>query len=393
MYSSQFWLLCISNFLFCSSFQMMIPELPDYLSNMGGKQYLGLIIALFTFTAGFSRPFSGKITDTIGRVPVMAFGSLVCFLCGFAYPFLTTVYGFLFLRFIHGFSTGTKPTATAAYVVDIIPAERRGEAVGTLGIFTATGMSFGPTIGSFIANNFGMNPMFYTSSVFALLSILILVQMKETLPNKKKFSFKLLKLSKNEIFEKAVFPPFLVNLLLCFSAGAVITLAPDLSKSLGIPNKGLFFTVYTIASLLIRLLASKTSDKYGRVPVLMASSMILVVAMVVLALANTPFLFFTAAILFGLPYGMGSPTITAWTADLSNENNRGKAMATMYIALEAGIGIGAYFSGWIYQGDISKMVWAFYLSAILAMAAVIYMWFYWKKSLKSLVNVDRQLSN
>ena len=67
---------------------MLIPELPAYLSAMGGANYKGLIIALFTLTAGLSRPFSGKLTDTIGRVPVMAVGSLVCFVCGFLYPVL-----------------------------------------------------------------------------------------------------------------------------------------------------------------------------------------------------------------------------------------------------------------------------------------------------------------
>jgi MFS family permease len=292
---------------------------------------------------------------------------------------MTTVYGFLFLRLIHGFSTGTKPTATAAYVVDIIPADRRGEAAGTLGLFTATGMSIGPTIGSLIADNFGMNPMFYTSSALALLSILILVQMKETLPIKQRFSPKLFILSRKELFEKAVFAPFFVNLLLSFSSGAAITLAPDLSKSLGIGNKGLFFTVYTISSLIIRFSTNKFSDKYGRVPILFISASILAVAMTILGFANTPFLFFLASVLFGMAWGMNSPTITAWTADLSNEENRGRSMATMYIALEAGIGIGAYFSGWIYQGDISKMAWAFYLSAFLAVAAVFYMWYYSSK--------------
>ena len=60
---------------------MLIPELPDYLTSLGGEEYKGLIISLFTLTAGFSRPFSGRLTDRIGRVPVMAFGSLVCFVC------------------------------------------------------------------------------------------------------------------------------------------------------------------------------------------------------------------------------------------------------------------------------------------------------------------------
>ena len=111
-FNFQFGLLCVSNFLFSASFNMMIPELPDYLTKLGGAEYKGLIIALFTLMAGISRPFSGKLTDTIGRVPVMIFGSLVCVVCSLLYPVLTSVAGFLLLRFFHGFSTGFKPTAT-----------------------------------------------------------------------------------------------------------------------------------------------------------------------------------------------------------------------------------------------------------------------------------------
>ena len=84
-------------------------------------------------TAGISRPFSGKLTGTVGRVPVKAVGSIVCFVCGFLYPVLSRVAGFLFLRLIHGFSTGFKPTATAAYVADIIPRERWGKPLACMG--------------------------------------------------------------------------------------------------------------------------------------------------------------------------------------------------------------------------------------------------------------------
>ena len=198
----QFWLLCLSNFFFTASFQMLLPELPAYLAAMGGQKQIGLIIALFTLTAGLSRPFSGKIADSVGRIPVMAFGSIVCFICGFFYPLVVTVNAFLVLRFFHGFSTGTKPTATAAYVADIVPENRRGQAAGLLGIFTAIGFSIGPALGSFLTDAWGINYLFYTSSIFAILSILILVNMKETLPKAQKlpFSFKLFKINMDDIF-------------------------------------------------------------------------------------------------------------------------------------------------------------------------------------------------
>ena len=372
LYTLSFWLLSTSNFLFSASFSMMIPELPDYLTGLGGREYIGLIIAFFTLTAGLSRPFSGKVTDTVGRVPVMAFGSIVCFVCGFLYPYLLTVWGFLILRLIHGFSTGTKPTATAAYVADVVPASRRGEAMGTLGLFTAMGMSLGPAIGSWLAHAFSMNVMFWTSSAFALLSIGILLRMPETLVNTQPFRFGLLKLKKEEIFDRQALPPFIVLLLQSVGYGVVVTLISTLSTSLGITNKGLFFTVYTLG---VRLVFSRTSDRYGRVPVLIFSTALLAVSMALLIVAQTPFIFWTAALLYGFASGMNSPTVQAWTADLADEATRGRAMATMYIALEAGIGLGALGSGWLLNhidGDAGITA-SFAMSALLALVATGYL--------------------
>jgi len=380
IYTLQFWLLCVSNFLFSASFQMMLPELPDYLAAMGGQAYIGWIIALFTLTAGISRPFSGKLTDSIGRIPVMAFGSLVCCVCSLFYPFIHVVGAFLWLRLIHGMSTGTKPTATAAYVADIIPADRRGEATGMLGIFTATGMSLGPTIGSYLTIWFGINSMFYVSSALSLLSIVILLNMQETLIARKPFSIKLFRIGWVDVFEPRVLSTFLVMFLVSFSSGVVITLAPDLSKALRVGNKGLFFTIYTVSSLVVRVFASKSSDVYGRVPVLMISCGILAAGMAVLGWSQTQLGFWLSAILFGISWGLNTPALTAWTVDLSHPNYRGRALATMYIALEAGIGIGAWWSGWYYSGQLANMAFTFYVSAFLALISLGYLTWCWRKA-------------
>ncbi|MFM6948210.1 MAG: MFS transporter [Aquirufa sp.] len=373
IYTISFWLLCLSNFLFSASFSMIIPELPDYLASLGGKEYIGYTIALFTLTAGLSRPFSGKLTDHIGRVPIMAFGSIVCFIIGGLYPLIHTVQGFLFLRLIHGMSTGTKPTATAAYVADIIPENRRGEAQGSLGIFTATGMSIGPAIGSFLAAKFGLDMMFWISSLFALASIAILMRLKETLPKsmKSKFSLKLFKIGWSDVFEPKVLPVFWIMLLISFASGVVVTLLPDTSKNIGWTNKGLYFTIYTIASIGVRFFFSKLSDNIGRIPVIQYSSLLLAISMFILVLQPNTYTLVISAILFGIAWGFNTPTLAAWTNDLGHSNHMGRAMATMYIALEMGIGLGAYIAGFIYQGKSSNIPVPFFISGMLALFAFI----------------------
>ncbi len=367
---------------------MMLPELPGYLTKMGGAEYKGLIIALFTLMAAISRPFSGKLTDTVGRVPVMIFGSLVCVICSLMYPVLTTVSGFLFLRFIHGFSTGFKPTATSAYGADVVHESRRGEALGALAIGYSLGSSVGPLLGSYLVMRFSYNTMFYVSSLCALGSVAILYNIKETLKQKQKFSFRLLKIKKEEIFDKTAIKPAIIMLLLCFPIGCVLTLSPELSSSVGIKNKGFYYAVYTVSSLVIRLIAGKSSDKYGRVVVLIGTSLVQMIAFILLAFAHTFMMVLISAIVFGLAIGMNGPTIMAWAVDRCQPEHRGRAVASVYIALELGIGGGAIFSAWIFNNRMENMVYAFLSPAVLALLSMSLL-LLWKRKQK---RIDAQQS-
>ncbi|MDZ7649381.1 MAG: MFS transporter [Cytophagales bacterium] len=91
----------------------------------------------------------------------MIFGAAVCLVCSLFYPIVTTLAGFFLLRLVHGFSTGFTPTGTTAYLADIVPTHKRGEAMGLLGTATAVGMAGGPALGGLIANQFGLDFMFY----------------------------------------------------------------------------------------------------------------------------------------------------------------------------------------------------------------------------------------
>lgn len=371
----QFWLLCASSFLFFSSFNMIIPELPNFLTQLGGAEYKGFIISLFTLTAGLSRPFSGKLADTIGRIPIMIIGAGVCFVIGFAYPMVSSVAGFFFLRLLHGFSTGFKPTGTSAYVADIVPLERRGEAMGVLGVFGSLGIAAGPAVGGFVAANYSLDIMFYTSSFSAILSVLILMGMKETLPDKQRFQWHQLYIPRHEILEPKVMAPSIIMLLSAYSFGVVLTIVPDFSDFLGVPNRGYFFASFTAASILVRIVAGKLSDKFGRTQVLRFSTLLVMVSMFLVGTSqnSTTFLLFGA--ILGLAAGMNSPTIFAWTIDLSDPLRRGRAMATMYISMEVGIGLGAVISGFLFGNIVDRIPMTFYVGAILAGCAFLYLEF------------------
>ena len=374
-YSAQFWLLCLSSFFFFGSFNMMLPELPEFLTNLGGAKFKGLIISLFTLTAMISRPFSGKLADKIGRIPVMIFGSMVCLICSLFYPALTSMYGFFMLRFFHGFSAGFAPTGFTAYIADIVNVEKRGEAMGLLGTFSTLGMAGSPAIGGWISYHYSLDAMFYCSSFFGLLAVLVFIGVKETLPNKERFHRNHLKISKIDLYEPKVLVPCVVMVLSTYSFGSMLTLIPDLSKELGLVNKGIVFTVFTLSSVAIRIIAGRMSDHYGRKAVLKVSTTLIGTSMIITGLASELWILWTGGVLFGMAYGMNSPTLFAWVTDLSNDSNRGRAFGSLYIALELGIGLGAIVSGFTYSNNPGNFLLAFGTGGTLAFLALTYLIF------------------
>jgi MFS family permease len=372
-YSAQFWLLCLSSFFFFGSFNMILPELPDFLTNLGGADYKGLILSLFTLTAMVSRPFSGKLADKVGRIPVMIFGSVVCVICSLIYPALTSIYGFFVLRLFHGFSTGFTPTGLTAYIADIIPAERRGEAMGLLSTFNTLGMASSPAIGGWIVYHYSPNALFYCSSFFGLVAVLIFISVKETLAYKEPFHRNHLKLKKADLFERSVIIPCVIMVLSSYSFGALVTLIPDLSTNLGMKNKGAIFSGFAFASVLVRIAAGKISDKYGRRSVLYFSTLLIGSAMLLVGFATEQWMLWAGGILYGMAYGTNSPTLFAWVTDLSNENNKGRAFGSLYISLEFGIMIGALISGFLFAWQPANFILPFGTAAVIACLSFVYL--------------------
>jgi len=355
------------------SFNLIIPELNQFITNLGGENQKGLIISLFTISAGISRPFSGKLSDKIGRKKVMIFGIIVCFIISMLYPLTLSVLFFLILRFLHGFSAGFTPTGATALITDILPANKRGQGMGIWGTFISLGIGIGYSLGSIIYENFGMNNLFFISAATAAISAVLFLQVKETLPEPKKFQFNFLKIKWKDIFEPTVLPAAMVMFLTAPASGIIFVLTPDMSEYLGINNKGWFFGIYVISTITIRLFTGKLSDTIGRRKTLLIGTSILVISMYLIGSSTTVTEYTTAALIFGIATGISSPTIFAWTADLSPTHRRGVGSGTMFIALEFGIMAGSMSTMYTYDNTKNTLFIGFSIGIVLAMIAILYL--------------------
>ncbi|MBM7097358.1 MFS transporter [Bacillus sp. H-16] len=173
-----FLLLMINMFVVMMGIGLVIPILPYYVESFGaGSIELGMLIALFAFMQFLLAPFWGKLSDKIGRKPLIAIGMFGFAAAEFIFAFATQMWMLYLSRMIAGtFGAAVMPTAMA-YVADTTTEERRSKGMGLLGMAMALGIVFGPGIGGWLAEISLATPFLFAgiaASIAGLFSILFL---------------------------------------------------------------------------------------------------------------------------------------------------------------------------------------------------------------------------
>lgn len=366
-------MMCLGSVVFCASFQMVIPNMPDYIESLGGGRFKGYHISLFALMALISRPFSGILTDRIGRIPVLMFGAGISFATGLGYLFAFSYWMVLFIRFLHGMSTGFTPTGATAYTGDLAPSSRRGIAMGIVGMSNNLGMAIGPILGGYIFNQWGYDWIWIVSSAIGILALLIFKTLPETAENTHRFKMSSLKIKLKDFYEPKVYGPFIVVFAASFAFGAFLTIASEHSKLLSIKNLGVAFTIMTVSSIFTRLYVAHLSDIYGRVWVLRISLTLLALTIYLTSLVTETWQYLTIVGIWGLCQGAGSPTLFAWTTDKADEKYMGRAYATVFIGLETGIILGGALTG-ICQNLTPNIMPVYWFTSIVVAASAVFVW-------------------
>ncbi len=341
-------------FFFMLSFNLILPEMNGFISSLGGSEVKGSIIFLFSIAAGLSRPFAGKLADLIGRKRSVYIGLAIAIIASLSYAWVGALYLFFVLRFAHGLSAGFAPTGATALLTDMLPPGKKGAAMGLWGTFISLGIGVGQALGSYIFAHSNFNTLFMASAGFGVLALMLLSPIKETLPEQQAFRWRQLLIKWEDVVEPSVKPAALIMLLTAISSGLIFVLTPDYSAYLGIANKGYFFGIYVLSTIGIRLVFSSLSDRIGRRETMLIGCSLLVLSMTLLGFSDDIWSYSLAAAIFGLATGISSPTLFAWTADLSLPQRRGTGAGTLFIALEIGILVGSGLTFLFYKNTIES---------------------------------------
>lgn len=143
-------------------FGIVLPLLPLYSRNFGATPLMiGVIMASFSAMQFIFAPLWGRLSDRIGRRPVLlvstagAAFSYAVFAFGSGLTGKTALLVVLGSRMLAGIC-GANITVAQAYIADITPPQDRSRKMGLIGMAFGLGFIFGPALGAFSHKHLGV---------------------------------------------------------------------------------------------------------------------------------------------------------------------------------------------------------------------------------------------
>jgi multidrug resistance protein len=145
-------ILYITMFLVVAGFGIITPFFPFFAKEMGANAFeLGLMVTLFSLAQVVAAPFWGRLSDRIGRKPVLIAG-----MAGYALSFYLLLWSpdlkiLMAARVLGGLLSASAFPSAQAYLVDLTSPERRGFSMGYMAAASNLGFLLGPALGSLFA--------------------------------------------------------------------------------------------------------------------------------------------------------------------------------------------------------------------------------------------------
>jgi DHA1 family multidrug resistance protein-like MFS transporter len=377
---SPFASLCAVGFLARFSYALArTPVLPLFALSLGaGPEAIGLIVGISTITGIFFKLPAGALSDLLGRKRTMLAGLVVFAVMPFTYVLVKDYQLLLVIRFLHGFATAIYGPVAMAVIMDQA-GERKGEMLSWFSSVTIIGNLLGAPAGGFVLHHLAQagapslaefHRVYLLSGAAGVLSLVLALTVlrgKEAAAPGQGLKAALRRLGggiREVMSDVRVVVTSAMECLQNLAVGALEAFLPIYAVKVAGLNEfqaGLLWGVQVLTTILAKPLMGRTSDKYGRRP-LVAGGLVLCA----MSFGSIPLLerfppLLLAAAVFGLGEALVTSSGAALVAYICEERHFGAAMGAFGTIFDVG-----HAAGPILAGVLILRLDYFYAFAILA---------------------------
>ena len=152
---------------------LMLPLLPFYAEHFGASpQMATTLISSYAVCQLVSGPILGRLSDRIGRKPVLLVSQIGTFAAFLTIGAANSLWMLFVGRMIDGATAGNLSIAQA-YISDVTRPENRTRAFAFIGIAFGSGFLFGPMISGELTHRYGFAAPAYMAAALSFLSIVL----------------------------------------------------------------------------------------------------------------------------------------------------------------------------------------------------------------------------
>ena len=145
------WLAFSTQFIINLGYGIIVPILPHYAKDLGATAtILGLLATTFSLISFIVSPIWGRLSDRIGRKPVLIIGLLGLSLSLPVMGLANAIWQLFVARILSGLMASAAGPTSMAMIADTTGPQERARGMGLLGAATGLGMICGPVVGAFL---------------------------------------------------------------------------------------------------------------------------------------------------------------------------------------------------------------------------------------------------
>jgi MFS family permease len=323
--------------------------LPDYVHSLGGGAVMvGLAVGAPALAGAAGRPLGGRLADRIGPAPIMIVGAVVMAV-GTIPAFVESLPVLIVSRLLVGAGEASMMAAAVLWLLRLAGPERRGRAMGHVGLANYAGLTVGPPLSQLLSGDAHPTRVWIAAAILPLVAAGFAAVMAGT-PEARGEHAQTHEEVQADAGEqvsawRVTIRPGLGLMLVNFGYVALLSFGAAAATQQGSGIARLVIPVFGIGVILSRTVLAGVPDRFGPARTLSVAVLLESAGLAGLAAASGAPLALVALLVMSLGQGLAVPSLGLLALASVPPSRHGRTAGAFFAYFDAGVGLGGPLVG------------------------------------------------